>query len=741
MSILLAYSKSIWLSLAFCLVLTGFGNSLAVAQKIQWHQDIEQAKAEALKTNRMVWLHFSADWCLPCKKLDTFVFNDTSVIRAIDRNTVAVNIDVDENDSLVKKFDVPRIPYDVVMTPSGEVIINRRSPSRSTDFLNMFDRLDGPLQTLNSGDRELINARIGTVQRVMQKTIGKQQDADGLDLGVPSHDMAPTTVQGQRLERGFESSKRAAEIRAIEASLLKQKAELFIAAEKQKENVGQRPKLSINPFYNASPSDAKPAVKHNPFVKNTDISLSTQQNSFPLPEQKYPVRSGNALSVVSNQFVGKQEEIDRPETDSDFLPPLPPTFAKMTPDKVENEFQKNVTAYEERQKYGFPELTPGKVDDVAANDDVQFDEKLSTLKPSGQTVLLPKLSKFSEKPENNDFVGTPVNNLEKTIDSVAKADVVPEMPTKFGLSGEKLLPIASNPPVPKQRLHTKKRADSFSQSLPEMKTAISIPRAPVMVEGVVKIDEKTIPAVEGQLLAVDQNPNNYNSNRSRFDQLSVPRKAFQNDEILEKVDFFGSKKPPQFVRQAVVTPVQPQIVINLNTEPSPTGQPAQAKNQARIIQPSAVKQATASTPATGLERIKNADTVSTEKTKLSLKGKCPVTLLTEGRWVDGKKQYGCVHRDRVYLFASAAHRGTFLANPDQMSPLLAGFDPVIFEETGKLIQGEEKFGTFMGEVPNRRIVLFKTADTRARFQNEPVKYLNVIRNAMTKNATKDTKLR
>jgi len=76
-----------------------------------------------------------------------------------------------------------------------------------------------------------------------------------------------------------------------------------------------------------------------------------------------------------------------------------------------------------------------------------------------------------------------------------------------------------------------------------------------------------------------------------------------------------------------------------------------------------------------------------------------------------------------------------------MSPLLAGFDPVIFEETGKLVAGEEKFGTFMGEQANRRIVLFKTADTRARFQNEPVKYLNVVRNAMTKSAPKDTKLR
>ena len=72
---------------------------------------------------------------------------------------------------------------------------------------------------------------------------------------------------------------------------------------------------------------------------------------------------------------------------------------------------------------------------------------------------------------------------------------------------------------------------------------------------------------------------------------------------------------------------------------------------------------------------------------------------------------------------------------------MAGFDPVIYEETGKLVEGEERFGIFMGDAPNQRIVLFKTADTRDRFQKEPVKYINVVRSAMAEKAKKNTKLR
>ena len=183
---------------------------------------------------------------------------------------------------------------------------------------------------------------------------------------------------------------------------------------------------------------------------------------------------------------------------------------------------------------------------------------------------------------------------------------------------------------------------------------------------------------------------------------------------------------------------QPQIVINLNSGNAASPQPPKPTNRAIVIQPNSVAQASSTADVTSGSK---SEADSAARSKYALKGKCPVTLLSQGRWVNGKKEIGCVHRDRVYLFASAANREAFLADPDRLSPLLAGFDPVIFEETGKLVEGEEAFGTFMGKKPNQRIVLFKTSDTRGRFQNDPSKYLNAVRRAMTNNAPKDTKLR
>ncbi|MFT5301630.1 MAG: hypothetical protein ACI814_002436, partial [Mariniblastus sp.] len=44
-------------------------------------------------------------------------------------------------------------------------------------------------------------------------------------------------------------------------------------------------------------------------------------------------------------------------------------------------------------------------------------------------------------------------------------------------------------------------------------------------------------------------------------------------------------------------------------------------------------------------------------------------------------------------------------------------------------------GVFMGKVPDQRIVLFATAETRAQFQTTPKQYLETIRQAMQSTGT------
>ena len=403
---------------------------------------------------------------------------------------------------------------------------------------------------------------------------------------------------------------------------------------------------------------------------------------------------------------------------------------------------------------------------------------------------LPELPSFKDHSDknagSNEFAYAPIADLRKALRSESKPSVPPqtqgipvaqlnlESPviteassaSKFVNPINKSLPTTPAAKAPRQsfsaspqsvaaqqRPVTRKQLATFAEfEQPTMQTDFSVPQAPAMMEGVVKIAETTVPSVEGRLVAAEQPIDDSSVNDSNQSSDTIQKQLSRTDRLLEGVNFFeqDNAPAPSAPRTFAVAgqPVpQSQIVINLNTDNANSQQPAKQANQAIVIQPNqgspAIQVALASSnSAVGNQAaISQSDVASAVQSKYALKGKCPVTLLTEGRWVDGNKQIGCVHRDRVYLFVSADQREAFLANPDKLSPLLAGFDPVIFEETGKLIEGEEKFGTFMGKKPNQRIVLFKTADTRDRFQSEPSKYIEVVRKAMASKAPKETKLR
>ncbi|HMP79153.1 MAG TPA: thioredoxin family protein [Pirellulaceae bacterium] len=116
--------------------------------------------------------------------------------------------------------------------------------------------------------------------------------------------------------------------------------------------------------------------------------------------------------------------------------------------------------------------------------------------------------------------------------------------------------------------------------------------------------------------------------------------------------------------------------------------------------------------------------------EFALDGDCPVTLLLENRWIAGDPKYGCRHRGKTYLFASEAFLEKFLHDPDRFSPLLAGFDPVLYHEQGHLIQGDKSNGLFMHQNGVPQIVLFRDSETRERFRAQPELYVEAIRQAM-----------
>jgi len=103
---------------------------------------------------------------------------------------------------------------------------------------------------------------------------------------------------------------------------------------------------------------------------------------------------------------------------------------------------------------------------------------------------------------------------------------------------------------------------------------------------------------------------------------------------------------------------------------------------------------------------------------LGLEGYCPVTLVDQGAWAEGRVQYGARHRGRTYLFAGSEQQQTFLANPDRYAPALSGDDPVLAMESRVSTPGQRRYGVTY----QSRMYLFTSPETRAAFSANPARY-------------------
>jgi len=111
---------------------------------------------------------------------------------------------------------------------------------------------------------------------------------------------------------------------------------------------------------------------------------------------------------------------------------------------------------------------------------------------------------------------------------------------------------------------------------------------------------------------------------------------------------------------------------------------------------------------------------------LGLQGFCPVTLFRDRVWQEGDRAFGCFHRGRLYLFCTANHRDEFRRSPDDFAPVLSGYDPVIFAEEGRLVEGKREHGRFVDD----RIILFAEEATFEKFRVNTMPYIQAVRQAM-----------
>lgn len=89
-----------------------------------WHTDFDAASEKAQQSHQPMLLHFYADWCFPCKRMERDVLSRPAVVQVLTSKLILVKVNVDKHPELAQRFNVTQFPSDVIVDPTGQRILS-----------------------------------------------------------------------------------------------------------------------------------------------------------------------------------------------------------------------------------------------------------------------------------------------------------------------------------------------------------------------------------------------------------------------------------------------------------------------------------------------------------------------------------------------------------------------------------------------------------------------------------------
>ncbi len=110
----------------FCFIALVFPHARAQAasDSIRWYT-YDEGVALGTKENKKVYLHFWAEWCTFCIKMEKETFSNASVIAYLNKHFISIKVNTDKEKELAGRFGIRGVPDNWFIDENSEEISNR----------------------------------------------------------------------------------------------------------------------------------------------------------------------------------------------------------------------------------------------------------------------------------------------------------------------------------------------------------------------------------------------------------------------------------------------------------------------------------------------------------------------------------------------------------------------------------------------------------------------------------------
>jgi len=106
---------------------------------------IEEGKAMAMQEDKLLFVHFTASWCMPCQWLERNTFQDYNLTRFVRQNVVSIQLDVDDYQGFQEKeaYQIKQLPSFLIFNSSGQLLQRVEQTMSANDLLTLLRKYQG----------------------------------------------------------------------------------------------------------------------------------------------------------------------------------------------------------------------------------------------------------------------------------------------------------------------------------------------------------------------------------------------------------------------------------------------------------------------------------------------------------------------------------------------------------------------------------------------------------------------